>query len=955
MKENEKIHGFTVTKIDDIDGGELVQMTHDKTAARLAWFNNREENKLFSISFKTVPYDDTGVFHILEHSVLGGSEKYPVKEPFLYLLKGSMNTFLNAMTFPDKTMFPVSSRNSRDFMNLTKVYLDAVFRPEIYNQPNIFYQEGHHIEWSPENPVPVYKGVVFNEMKGCLSSVDERIESGMMSMLFPESCYRFEYGGNPESIPNLTYEQFIEAHRKFYHPSNSYIYLDGSIDIPVVLELIDSYLSGYERCPELPEIDFQPAVKKSVREEEYSAAAGDDIENQTYLAMGKVVADWREIEKITAYGVLADALTGSNDAPLMRALLDTELCLDASINVSDGIQQPFVMLKICSINRRNGDALIEKVRETARALIAGGIGLKTINAALNRIEFRYRESEEPKGLTRCIDAMSSWLYGGDPADYIDYGYVFGNLRKKAETGYFEKLLEEWLLDDDGLAVLYMIPSAELEEKERNDELQRLNSAIDGMDSAEREQLAELNRNLIEWQTAPDTPEAVGSLPKLPLSEISPEPMEFITETEQQNGFTVLSHPSKDDEIVAVKLYFDVSDFSVQELNVLSFMNRLICELPTKRSSGLELQQRINGVLGSLSTNISAFSKFRETEECQVFFTVNTRFLKRSFKDALELIGELLTETVYDYPELIKELLGQDEEDLKQDIISSGHSFAVRRAKSSMSAENAVREIVSGFESYRILREMNKSGNERLAELISDIKVTAERVFCKSRLTASITASEKYTFDILADILPEEEKPKCFRMRPDFDIPQKQGIIIPSGVSYTGVSLLDMYSDKAVWGVLSVILTYEYLWNEIRVKGGAYGTGCGAGISGEVSFHSYRDPSPEASIAKYSGAVDFLRRYCESRPDISSYIISSISAGEPLITADTYGSTADAHYFRGITFEERRKVRAEMISMTAEKLLDALPLFENTGGICVVGSKEAIDLFAGHELAVDSIF
>ncbi|MDE7226604.1 MAG: insulinase family protein, partial [Ruminococcus sp.] len=310
MKENEKIHGFTVTKIKSIDGGKLVQMTHEKTQARLAWLDNSEENKLFCVSFKTVPYDDTGVFHILEHSVLGGSEKYPVKEPFLYLLKGSMNTFLNAMTFPDKTMFPVSSRNSRDFMNLTKVYLDAVFRPEIYNQPNIFYQEGHHIEWSPENPVPVYKGVVFNEMKGCFSSVDERIESGMMSMLFPESCYRFEYGGNPEHIPELTYEQFIEAHRKFYHPSNSYIYLDGDIDIPAVLELIDSYLSGYERCTELPEINFQPAVKKSVREEEYSVSAGDDIKNQTYLAMGKVVADWHEIEKITAYEVLADALTG---------------------------------------------------------------------------------------------------------------------------------------------------------------------------------------------------------------------------------------------------------------------------------------------------------------------------------------------------------------------------------------------------------------------------------------------------------------------------------------------------------------------------------------------------------------------------------------------------------------------------------------------------------------------
>ena len=323
MNINEKLYGFIVTNIRHTDYGEFIEMRHEKTNAPLSWMNNAEENKLFCISFKTVPQDDTGVFHILEHSVLGGSENYPVKEPFLYLLKSSMNTFLNAMTYPDKTMYPVSSRNNRDFMNLTRVYLDAVFKPLIYTVPNIFYQEGHHIEFFGDEKEASYKGVVFNEMKGYISSVHERIEGEMKSLLYPDTSYRFDFGGLPTSIPDLTYEKFIDVHKRYYHPANSYIYLDGSINPDEVLPLIDSYLSEYDSTGEKPEIAYQKPISPIVRELYYDSSAESNDDSQTFLAVGKILASWEEREKIAAYSVLTEAIAGCNDSPLKKALLDT--------------------------------------------------------------------------------------------------------------------------------------------------------------------------------------------------------------------------------------------------------------------------------------------------------------------------------------------------------------------------------------------------------------------------------------------------------------------------------------------------------------------------------------------------------------------------------------------------------------------------------------------------------
>ena len=956
MKINDSIHGFTVTRIQPVDivSGELIEMSHEKSGARLAWLKTSDENKLFSVSFKTIPTDDTGVFHILEHSVLGGSERFPVKEPFLYMLKSSMNTFLNAMTFPDKTMFPVSSRNDRDFMNLTKVYLDAVFKPLIYTVPEIFYQEGHHTEWRSREDEPLYKGVVFNEMKGVISSIYNRIECEMMNMFYPDSCYRFESGGLPEAIPDLTYEQFIDTHRRFYHPSNSYFYLDGNVDIDAILELIDSeYLSAYDKSGDVIGIAEQKLIAPAEKTCFYEIAPEEEEAKHTHIAVGKIMASWDERDRIFACMVLSEAVAGSNEAPLKRALLDTGKCLDVSFGINDGIMQPFGALKIFNTDMEDAPALLETVRTTAEKLVKDGIGREALSAAINRLEFRFREGEEPKALLRCINAMSSWLYGGDLLMYIDCDSVFGFLREQIETGYYEKLLSEWLLDEEGRAALYMLPSHTYGDELKAKEQERVNAELAAMSENEKEELLALNSRLDEWQAAPDTAENIAKLPTLPLSEVNELPLEFETEKTSENGVAILRHPSRNKGISYLSLYFSIADLGREELEKLAIMSDLISELPTEKCSGAELQQRITGTLGGFSTNVIVFGKEGQPELCKPYLAVKTSFLDCNADKALALAGELLTETAFNSPEQIREILQQNDEDMKQDIIANGHRVAMRRARSGMSAESAMNELINGYEAYKALHAAAKPSDEELAALIAYISALAKRVFCRARLTASTVSAEELPLTALTDMLPEGSAPASEEMSFSLDTPAHQGIIIPSGVSYSGAALPEYEKDTPLWSVLSTILSYEYLWNEVRVKGGAYGTGCGSNNMGEVGFYSFRDPSPSGAIAAYEGAPGFLREYCGSGADISSYIISSIAQKEPLISDRAYGTIADEIFFRGITEEKRRENRKRMLSLTAEDLLAAVPSLEKSGRICVIGSAEAISA-CGDDFASESV-
>ena len=948
MKVNDIIHGFSVTRTAPAPdcGSELIEMQHIKTGARLVWLKNSGENKLFSVAFKTPPTDDTGIFHILEHSVLGGSEKYPVKEPFLELMKGTMNTFLNAMTYPDKTVFPVSSRNDTDFMNLTRVYLDAVFAPAIYYNPNIFYQEGWHIEMRSSSDTPVYKGVVFNEMKGAMSSVYSRMESDMMQALYPDSCYRFESGGLPESIPDLSYEQFIQGHKTYYHPSNAYIYLDGPVDIDSVLELIDGeYLCRFDKREVENDIPVQAPIAPTVKKSYYEISPDEEESNHTYYLIGKVLGSWQDRERITAASVLGEALTGSNDAPLKRALLDTGLCLDVSLEVSDGIMQPFGCIAINNTDEENCGSLKETLRSAVSELCEKGIGSELLTAAINRLEFRYRAGGEPRGLTRNINALSAWLYGGDPLLYLEMGEVFDSLRAKTESGYFEELIRQWLLEEEGTAELYLLPSRTYGDEQKADEAKRLAAIVDGLACEEKDVIVEQNRKLDEWQQSVDTAEQLATMPHLAISEVGEEPLSFDTEVTDINGITVLRHPSSDEGIAAVSLYFSLADCTEEELSAAAAMSELLGELPTADSSAAELQRRITGLLGSITYNVDVFSKQGVTDKCSPYFSVTARFLDKNTDEALALIAEIITKTSFDDKDTVKELLLQTDENYKQSIIANGHTYSMTRVRACLSAESAVTELVSGYEGYKRIHEAVKAPEK----LIAAVKTLSSRIVCRARLTASVTGD--ITPEALITALPEGAAPAVKEMSFRLDLPAKQGVVIPAGVSYSAMAFPDNSADTAVRKVLFRALSLEYLWNEVRVKGGAYGTGAFMTASGEQSFFSYRDPSPAATLDICAKAADFTEQYCAGEPDITQYIISSVAKDEPLMSDGNKSRKADGLWFRGITDEERAAEKKRMLGVTAQQLREAAEKLRTTGNICVMGTESAME---GLDLVKDTL-
>ncbi|MBQ3866403.1 MAG: insulinase family protein, partial [Clostridia bacterium] len=581
----DKLCGFTVTRVRPSEelGGRLVEMVYDRTGTELCWVDNGENNKLFSITFKTVPEDSTGVFHILEHSVLCGSEKFPVREPFVELLKSSMNTFLNAMTFSDKTMYPVSSRNRKDFLNLTEVYLDAVFAPSILKDPNIFYQEGWHME--EEKGELQYKGVVFNEMKGAMSGVDRILEEELMDRLFPGSCYGFNSGGEPTVIPDLTYEKFKETYARFYHPSNARIFLDGDVPPEETLRLIASYLDRFDKSERLPEIALQKKAAGSFRCA-YELSRDEKIEDRCHLAFGKIACSWQERAKDLAVQVLLDAVAGSNDSPLKRAVLSSGMAQEMDVTLEDGIAQPFLAVQFKNIKDGCADKLLSLTRKTASEMAENGLDKEALKAAANRLEYRMRDLEEPAGLERCILSMNAWLYGGDPLQYLVCREDFAEVRAAIEDGTMERLLRELFVEADGAVTVLAEPSYEYGEELRKKEAARLAAVKAGWSEKDLAANREKCEKLLAWQQTPDSPEKLSTIPVLDLSEVSPEPEIVETRVSESAGVRVLFHPVKTGGLVHLNLYFALTDLSLEELSLVNYAGEFFGEIGTARRDSL---------------------------------------------------------------------------------------------------------------------------------------------------------------------------------------------------------------------------------------------------------------------------------------------------------------------------------------------------------------------------------
>ena len=843
MQIHDKLHGFTVTDSRPLPElhATLWEMTYDKNGARLMWLQREDLNKTFAITFKTIPTDDTGVFHILEHSVLCGSDKFPVKEPFVELLKGSLHTFLNALTFPDKTMYPVSSRNDRDFLNLMDVYMDAVLHPAIYHKPEIFRQEGWHYALSQGEPA--YNGVVFNEMKGAYSDVETVMYQELTKRLFPDNCYGFSSGGDPEHIPELTYEQFIRSHQTYYHPSNAYIFLDGAVDLDAALSLLDGYLGIYDRLEVDSTIPMQPPVPYSEHTCAYEVAPDDDGEGRVQLAWGYVYATYAERERAVAMQLLIDVLCGSNEAPLKKAILSNGLAEDVYFQSDDGTQQQLLLLEVRNLAADKVEEVRRTVQETLADLAKNGLDREQLTASLNSLEFKVRARDYgsyPRGVIFAMTAMESWLYGGDPAQNLCCDEVFASLRGKLDTDYYERLLEETLLHNPHCASLCMTPCATLGDEKRAREAARLAQAADSWTPQQRELFVAQEQELHRAQETPDTPEQLATLPRLTLSDITGLPEKPPLTVQQLSGCEVLLHETDTDGIVYADLYFSAAGLTPEELSCASFLCEVLGSAATAHHSRMALQNAIRMHLGGFDVAPAAFTHRGQADSATPYLVVSVSLLESKKAEAISLIAEILGSSKLDDKELLLQLLRQEKLAAEESLTVAGHRYALGRIAAARTAEGAIQEYFDGFESCLWVRRTESAFAEKADALCAQLSELSQRLFTRERLTISVTGAVDETFcRALSGTVAVSG-----RAVPPADIKpmeiQAEGIRIPSGVSYAVAGSHLARFDTPYTGTLRVaagLLSLDYLWNSVRVQGGAYGTGFISRPNGLVAMYS----------------------------------------------------------------------------------------------------------------------
>ena len=950
---NEVINGFEIKNITELSDvkGTLYEMQHVKTGAKLAWLDRADENKTFAIAFKTIPENDTGVFHILEHSVLNGSKKYPVREPFVELLKGSMQTFLNAMTFPDKTLYPVSSRNDKDFMNLMSVYMDAVFHPAIYTNPNIFYQEGWHYEIRHEEDTPIYKGVVLNEMKGAFSSVDETIIDELNRMLFPDNCYQYVSGGDPEHITDLSYESFIETHQKFYHPSNARVWLDGTLDINEVTKFInDEYFSQYEK----EEMDF--SIPNQVEREaqhhtvQYELSKDESKEHRTQIALARIVSSYDQPLKNLAWGLLSTILVSSNESELKKAIIEQDLGEDVELDIYDGIQQPWIVMCVRNTDAEKYDEVMQAIKKCAEGLIENGLDHDAILATLNQLEFKYREKHDPAGVMFAQRALETWLYDGDITQGFSLNPVFKELRKKVDEGYFEELLKEFFLSDH-LSTVVAVPSYTLSQERVEKEEAKLKEAKDSWKEDVSKYIA-LNQTLDNWQATADTEEQLATLPKLTKEDISKDPIVYPYEVIRKYGVDVVLHPAEDSGITYLNFYFNLAGITVDHLPSLGFLASLFTNLPTKNKTVEQIQSAIRKDLGGLSFFLDAYSPTGVHDSCIPLLGISASCLKENTEKAIDLMLEIAKETVFD-PEKILPLLKQDNESFRQGLLANGQSIAMRRCAAHNSAEGVFREYVGGYESGIYEKNLEKNFEKEIDTFIQECELYQEVLFSQARCTASITGEDQLSFvEKFVDGLYNVDAQPA-KMHYPLLKDKKEFIQITGGVSYSAINQNieetgGKYSPKL--NVLSHLLTYDYLWNEVRVKGGAYGTGFAVNQNGNIGAYSYRDPDVTNAINAYKHVYERVASLAASNEDLTQMIIGTIASSEPLLSPLSKVRVADRFYFTNVTYEDRKNNRKAIIETTGEELSTYADVFKKAldeGCICVVGNEETYTKLEGY--------
>ncbi len=932
-------------------------LRHKKSGARLFLVSCDDENKVFSIGFRTPPSDSTGVAHILEHSVLCGSVKFPVKDPFVELVKGSLNTFLNAMTYPDKTVYPVASCNDKDFQNLMNVYLDAVLHPNIYKEPKIFMQEGWHYELeSPESDL-IYNGVVYNEMKGAFSSPEEVLDRYTRKTLFPDNCYGQESGGDPAFIPDLTYEDFLAFHQRYYHPSNSYIYLYGDMDMEEKLVWLDKeYLSQYDEITIDSRIPRQKPFLNPVEGETfYSITEGESEENATYLSVSTAVGTDLDPRLYIAFQILEYTLLDAPGAPLKQALIDAGIGQDILGGYDSGILQPYFTVIAKNANKEQRGEFLAVVKGTLRKLADEGINRKSLKAGMNYYEFRYREADygsAPKGLMYGLQCMDSWLYDGDPMMHLEYQDTFDYLKKVVDDGYFEQLIKEYLLDNPFEAVLTVSPKKNLTAMEDEKEAKKLAAYKASLSEEELRELAEQTRALKEYQETPSPQEMLEKIPMLTREDISREAEEIIWEEKSAHGIKVIHHEMFTSGIGYLKVLFDTSAVPVEDLPYVGFLKSLLGYVNTENFSYGDLTSEIHLNSGGVSFSVSSYPDLKNKGEFKGFFMASARVLYEKLDFGFSILGEILTRSILDDEKRVGEVISETRSRARMKLEGSCHSAAVARATSYFSATSSFNDLTGGIGYYEFLENLEKEYPAHKKEIIARLKAVMEKLFTSKNMLVSYTSDEEGykllpdSLKKLTDLLPEGEgtcypftflngnRNEGFSTASQVNYVARCGTFVGSGQEYTGALK-----------ILKVILSYDYLWINLRVKGGAYGCMSGFGRSGEGYFTSYRDPNVRETNRIYDGVVDYLESFQATDRDMTKYVIGTISDMDVPFPPSTRGNRGLSAYLSGVDKEMMEKEREEVLTATQEDIRSLASLVKavlDTGSLCVIGNEEKIE-------------
>lgn len=947
-------HGFTAVKSEPISEveGTVHLMHHAASGARLMFIENDDANKAFSITFKTPAADDTGVFHILEHSVLCGSEKFPVKEPFVNLLKTSMQTFLNAMTFPDKTMYPVASTNEQDLVNLMDVYLDAVFHPDIYRRPVIFQQEGWHreLEGEGEGERLVVNGVVYNEMKGALSEPDSVLYDGLSAALFPDTTYRFESGGTPAAIPTLTYEGFLENHRCHYRPDNAYIILYGNLDADRFLGFLDERylapLAAKERGP----LDINPlGLQAPVAPAPVVVPMATAPENAC-AAVGFVIGRAAERERIVAADILMDAIMGANESPLKRALLDAGIADDAIGYVADSVAQPFAVVSLRGARPGAAERLRAIVAAEARRLAEGGLDRELVRAALSHAEFVMRERNfgYPDGVVLAMSAMAGWLYSDDdPAAYLRFEDVFASLREKVEEGYFEALLRELFLDNDHRACAEVVPT-ESDEAAEEAEAAGEREAAAALTEDEAASIREAVRALREAQEAPDAPEALAKLPQLSRADIGEAPAEAMWEVGECGPWRLIRHYLPCRGIAYAYRYFAMDGLAFDELPYATVLACVLGKLDTSRHTAAELDTLVQVHLGNLGFAVEVHEDAEDRERLRPMFVMGSSALDEEVPWAAHLAEEVLRETDFSDTERIRDILGQRRIAMEQAFASAGHSAAMARVASYYLPAGVVREALSGVGFYRFLKELLASFDERACELSAKLAELSRRLFTDGGCTLSFGGDEA----ALAAFREASSPFGGMAGAPVLTVPAPEdgheAFVVASDVTYTACGwdrrlLGEPYGGA--WLLASRILSYDFLWTEVRVKGGAYGAGFQTTRSGSSRFYSYRDPRIDETVERFRTSGDWLAGvFNPTESEMDGYVVSTVASLDAPAKARELLRRQDGLYFSGATLEDRARVRGEVRAAGIDDvraLASSVDAIAGAGPVCCFGNGEVI--------------